>query len=97
MSNITQFTTGGVKSVQFGTYSPAGGGGNTAITISSINPAKAVVTLNGGYIHSYDSYACDLPYVVSLAATTLTVHGAHFYNGSAWGGQTTSWQVVEYY
>jgi hypothetical protein len=97
MSNITQFTTGGVKSVQSGTASAAGGSVNTAITISSINPAKTVVTLNGGYIHSYDTYACQLPYIVSLTATTLTINGAHFYNGSAWTGQPTSWQVVEYY
>ena len=96
MSNITQFTTGGVKSVQFGSYVPAAGAVNTAITISSVNPAKVTVLLNGGYVYSYSGYAAILPSLVSITATTLTVYGPHLYTTS-WSGQTGTWQLVEYY
>lgn len=95
MSNITQFTTGGVKSIQYGTYAPAAGGlGNSVITISSINPVKAMVVLNGSYV--YGSYWSVFATLVSLTATTLTVNGPFYYT-SSWLGYTGSWQVIEYY
>jgi len=96
MSNITQFTTGGVKSVQFGSYTGTTGFVQNAITISTINPAKATVILNGGYFYSAGGYAAQLPYLISLTATVLTVQGPHLYSTS-WSGQTGTWQVVEYY
>lgn len=95
MSNLTQFTTGGVKSVQGGSYSTPTGGSNYAITISTINPAKAMVILNGGY--NYGSYQTIMPAFVSLTATTLTVYGPFYYTSGAWNGTGGSWQVVEYY
>ena len=95
MSNITQFTTGGVKSVQRGTYIGTAGAATNNITISTINPAKAIVTVNGGY--AYGGYSSIFPSLISLTATTLTVNGPHLYYGSAWSGTDGSWQVVEYY
>jgi hypothetical protein len=94
MSNITQFTTGGVKSVQRGTYVGTIYNAYNAITISTINPAKAIVTVNGGY--AYGGYSSIFPYLISLTATVLTVQGPHLYSGS-WAGIDGSWQVVEYY
>ena len=56
MSNITQFTTGGVKSVQYGTWiSPHTTTNNIAITISAVNPAKCMVIINGGYHYSQNN------------------------------------------
>jgi hypothetical protein len=107
MSNITQFTTGGVKSVQRGIFSAVGtyttttpttGANSTAITISAVNPAKAVVTLAGG-LHWGGTGITILYELISITATTLTVFGPFYttYSAGPWYGYDCSWQVVEYY
>lgn len=95
MSNITQFTTGGVKSIQSGVWtSPNTTPSNIAITISAVNPAKCVVIVNGGYHYNLNNVFSEF---ISLTATVLTVYGPYYYTGSAWYGNQATWQVVEYY
>ena len=97
MSNITQFTTGGVKSIQSGIYTVlTGGTPNFTITISTVNPVKCMVILNGGYQYSQDNVLSQL---VSLTATVLTVRGPYWYysGGGGWQGSQATWQIVEYY
>ena len=95
MSNITQFTTGGVKSVQYGTWiSPHTTTNNIAITISAVNPAKCMVIINGGYHYSQNNIFAEF---ISLTATVLTVYGPCYYSSPSWYGNQATWQVVEYY
>ncbi len=94
MSNITQFTTGGVKSIQTGIWiSPDGNTNFIPITISAVNPAKCMVIINGGYHYSQNNIFSEF---ISLTATVLTVYGPWYY-ASGWYGSRATWQVVEYY
>ena len=99
MSNITQFTTGGVKSVQRGVYSAVDGESNlTTVTISAVNPAKSMVLLNGTFIYQGGSTPSTLfNRLTSLTATVLTIYGPYYYANATWYGHVGSWQVVEYY
>jgi len=97
MSNLTQFTTGGVKSIQYGVGS-GGAGVNTVITISTINPAKSIVILSpGGYGFINTSYqTTPTCYLVALTSTSFTTFGPSYYY-SGYSGISFSWQVIEYY
>jgi len=98
MSNLTQFTTGGVKSIQYGVAS-AGANVNLVTTISTINPAKSVVILSPGWYTYINSQAATYGtcYLVALTSTSFTVYGPwHLYGGTYTGGNF-SWQVIEYY
>ena len=92
MSNITQFTTGGVKSIQFGLWtSPAGG--VTTVTISTVNPAKCMILVNGGYHFNANNIFAE---ATALTATVLTLYGPLYYSG-AWYGSQATWQIIEFY
>lgn len=97
MSNITQFTTGGVKSVQYG-IGTGGAATNVVTTISTINPAKSVVILSpGGYGFITTSYqTTPTCYLVALTSTSFTTFGPYYYN-AGYSGLAFSWQVIEYY
>ena len=94
MSNITQFTTGGVKSIQFGVYTTASPGyGNNVVNISTVNPAKVVVLVQGALVYGGYGY---VPYPTVITATSITFIGPSYYS-TPWNGTTASWQVIEYY
>jgi hypothetical protein len=109
MSNLTQFTTGGVKSIQSGVSFPGAGadqgnvGENTAIsvTISTVNPAKSCVILTyAGYVYVNNYYYCFSPGFTSITSTAFTYTGGWYKNSSS--GTNTyygriGWQVIEYY
>lgn len=80
-----------IKSVQRGVANPTATS-NLAITLSSVNPAKCSVKLNG--VWGADANGnWGVPYVVSLTSTTLTI-GQTGPNGSNASGQF-SWEVEE--
>lgn len=83
---------GAVKSVQRGTKVQAPGG--TTITISSVNPLKSIVTLNG--VSGYDNQTGTLrqlilPYIESVTSTSIVVKGTDVFSS------TFSWQIIEFY
>ena len=86
--------TGAVKSVQRGTYTSSSGGVATPISISTINPTKSIVILNGGMGYYGVNYTYS-PYVMSLTSITLYVFGPYYY-GSSYVSLPGSWQIIEY-
>ena len=97
MSNITQFTTGGVKSIQYG-VSAGGADVNVVISISTINPAKSVVILSpGGYTYvNSQANAYTTCRLIALTSISFTVFGPWYYYYGTYAFPF-SWQVIEYY
>lgn len=85
---------GSIRSIQRGVAS-----GDASITISSINPSRALVTINGGNYGDDDggtaTGAC--PVVQSLSATNLSISNATYKDVSVVRNASVSWQIVEYY
>ena len=84
-----------VKNVLRGT---ATGNGLNTVTISSVNPGKCMVLLNGMNSEVVQAYGETTTYttgcyVASLAATSLGI----YLGGYGSGGRTASWQIVEFY
>lgn len=108
MSNLTQFTTGGVKSIQFGVAYPGAGStvGSIAqsyafsVTISTINPAKSYVIIDwSGYTAISSSYYCYSPGLATITSNAFTYTGGWYQivsNSDVYPNRV-SWQVVEYY
>jgi len=106
MSNLTQFTTGGVKSIQTG-VSFNGAGANmgqyseaqtVSVTISAVNPAKSYIILNlGGYVFVSTGYYALTPALASLTSTAFTYIGGYYVSGAYTYYNRISWQVIEYY
>ena len=101
MSNLTQFTTGGVKSIQSGSYSTSNGGSSTAISISTVNPLKCMVIISGGYFDLTTNNVLN-PIIIqaqlsAIAATVLTLYGPFYRNSSYWMSSSANWQLIEYY
>jgi hypothetical protein len=97
MSNLTQFTTGGVKSIQFGVNAGAYDT-NVVVSISTINPAKSVVILSpGGYTYvNSQANAYTTCRLIALTSSSFTAYGPfYYYNGTY--AFPFSWQVIEYY
>ncbi|MGE6513383.1 hypothetical protein [Lysinibacillus sphaericus] len=62
-------------------------------TINSINPAKALVTIDYGGTTSGSSPAYSA-YIENVSATSITIGFPYSYT---YGGTKISWQVVEFY
>lgn len=90
---------GSIRSVQRGVTTGVPGTGQASITISAINTARAVVTVNGGNYGDDDGGAATgaCPTVQSLSSTNLTVGNAAYKSASTDYGVAISWQIVEYY
>lgn len=90
---------GSIRSIQRGVATGDTGTGQASITISAINTARALVTVNGGNYGDDDggtaTGAC--PTVHSLSSTNLTVGNAAYQSASTTTGVALSWQIVEYY
>lgn len=91
MSNFSQFFGGGVKSVQRGTISIGLGLTSATVTVSAVDPAKAVLLWAGVTTNAGD--LTTLGFLVLTNATTITAqrHSNESYT------TTISWQLVEYY
>lgn len=84
-----------VKSVQRGLVTPGGGHSPLGISVSTINPDKSIVILNGEW-GLWDSSSGDTswsPYLVDLQSNLLFITGAM----SAYTSAKVSWQVIEFY
>ena len=109
MSNITQFTTGGVKSIQSGVSFPGAGADQgyssesaaISVTISTVNPAKSCVILTyAGYAYVNTSYYCYTPGFTSITSTAFTYTGGWYrFTSSPYNTYygRIGWQVIEYY
>ena len=89
----TLSTRGAVKSVQRGVNT--GTTSNLVITINPVNPDKCLVLLNTSYTGNSGTF--NLPSLVSLTETELTVSPNAINTSSGTIGSTFSWQVIEFY
>ena len=84
-----------IKSVQRGVFKQEVGSNSTyTINISTINPSKAFVILNGSTCLQSSEYNTDV-YLVNLNATSFTIGfdgGKNYYASNV----PISWQVIEY-
>ena len=90
------FNKSNIKSIQKGTYSPTSYSGEATINISSINPNKSIVILNGSAKSNSNVSGGDLTYQIilsSLTSTNFTVNSA----SSNIYLSKFSWQVIEFY
>jgi hypothetical protein len=89
----TLSTRGAVKSVQRGVQASK----NTVstITINPVNPDKCLVLLDSDYIGNSGTF--NLPSLVSLTSTELTVSSVGINNSVGVSGGNFSWQVIEFY
>ena len=70
--------------------------GGANISISSINPNKSIVILNGGIVMSYsdDNWIAD-GYLYSLTRTSLVIRCMEYPSND--NSYPASWQVIEFY
>lgn len=96
MSTLSQFSGGGIKSIQRGSSS---GTANRTVTISAVNTTKTVVyssCASGAYNFTGDPPTAVIDGCYLLNSTTLQiVAGAR--NGGNSANATVYYQVVEYY
>ena len=96
MSTLSQFSGGGVKSVQRGTVS--GITGTTTVTISSVNTSKAFVLVSfqsGGSVFGSGTGLSPSASAALTSSTQLTVNRG--YMSTVLSYPSIDWQVVEYY
>lgn len=88
MSNFSQFTSGGIKSIQRGTITIDGTSLTATATISAVDPNKTFVNKLGS---STNQAGNDVHVRLALTnATTLTLT-----RGLSSGQIITSWEVIE--
>jgi len=94
MSTLTQFSGGGVKSIQRGTISISGNSPATA-TVTSVNTARSLLTYLGqtGY---YSGTGVDGISNVRIALTSATTITATAFIAPNAGAFTVSYELVEY-
>jgi hypothetical protein len=94
MSTLTQFSGGGVKSIQRGTISITGAASATA-TVTSVNTAKSLLTHLGqtGY---YSATGSDGLGNVRISLTNATTITATAYTVPNVVPLTVSYELVEY-
>lgn len=94
-------TTNIIKSVQRGVRNFTSTS-SQSISISTINPQKSIVILNGGVDQNVQSsigiiVTSATPYLLSLSSSSISI-GISVYNGSSWANTLpVSWQVIEFY
>lgn len=93
MSVLTQFVGGGIKSIQRGVTGSVAANSTEAITITSVDTSKSVLTYLGTRVTVSGSpeYGAQ-GYFTLTNSTTIT-----FTNGVAGQSCGGSWQLVEYY
>ena len=90
MSDMTQFLPGAIKSIQRGTIVIAAASASNTATITSVNTAKALITMLGA--ESTDTSVANTMTRLALTnATTVTAS-----RGGTTGSVTVGYQVVEY-
>lgn len=97
MSNLSQFSGGGIKSIQRGTIAvtlATGVGSNTA-TITAVTTSKSSINFLGATVNA----ALGLPIGARVALTNGTTVTADAYGGNGTSGPivTVGYEVVEYY
>jgi hypothetical protein len=95
MSTLSQFSGGGVKSIQRGTVSNITT--TTTVTISSVDTSKAIVLVsfqNGASFNGSAGFASSASAALT-SSTQLTVKSG--YTATVLGYPSIDWQVVEYY
>lgn len=93
MQGFSRRVAGGVKSVQSGTISIAGGASSGTATISEVNTAKSVV-IPAGVRGTGSTSVDDFMHTLTLTnATTVTAQRG----GSPAMNVTVRYQVIEYY
>ena len=94
MSTLTQFSGGGIKSIQRGTISISGSSSATA-TVTSVNTAKSLLTHLGqsGYYSSSGSDGLGNVRISLTNATTITAAAAATPNIVPYA---VSYELVEY-
>jgi hypothetical protein len=95
MSTLTQFSGGGIKSIQRGTISITSPNTTATATVTSVNTAKSLLTYLGqtGYyggtgVDGISNVRIALTNSTTITATTFTIPNA--------GGLAVSYELVEY-
>lgn len=91
MSTLSQFTGGGIKSVQRGTILISGVANATA-TITSVNINKSMVSFLGFAESTFFTDNRAVPYIALTNATTVTA-----IRSSSSGATVVSYEVIEFY
>lgn len=99
MSTLSQFSGGGIKSIQSGSSS---GTANRTVTISAVNTTKTVVyssCASGAYRFSTDPATAVIDGCYLLNSTTLQIVAGYRATGGGYSNDaaTVYYQVVEYY
>ena len=89
-----------IKSIQYGTAVLNWQGGATTVAISSVNPQKCFVLLNGSAIagkHREDTVTTYDPYTTAFSSTSLSFERSSLYDGMVFGTNgNVSYQIIEY-
>ena len=109
MSTLSQFSGGGIKSIQRGTISFAAPGGfnyatSSTATISAVNTAKTMLNFCGCASGCNQNSTSGVSVVASVALTNSTTVTANFITsisayayGSPGVPPTVSYEVIEFY
>jgi hypothetical protein len=95
MSTLTQFSGGGIKSIQRGTIVINTGAASATATVTSVNTAKSLLTHLGqnGYYSISSTNGLGNVRISLTNATTITAAVAAAGNATAF---TVSYELVEY-
>lgn len=93
MSNISQFGSGGVKSIQRGVISVSSGSYSATATITAVDTSKTELRYLGGSGLDSNAYAA-VPRVVLTNTTTITAT-MQYINGIT--ATIVSWELTEFY
>ena len=89
-----------IKSIQYGTAVLNWGGGATTITISSVNPQKCFVLLNGSAIaarNNEDAVTTYDPYITAFSSDSISIERSSSYSNQSFGTNgKVSYQIIEY-
>ena len=91
MSTLSQFSGGGVKSVQRGTITVSGTSQTNTATITAVDTSKSMISFtgfSGGAMSTYDNW----PRLFLTNSTTVTATR----NGSSFS-VVVSYEVIEFY
>ena len=92
MSTLSQFSGGGVKSIQRGTISITGFATSSTATINLVNTSKTMINYLGNIMNA-DSNQCH-SYLTLTNSTTVT---AQRQAGGTNVNTTVSYEVIEFY
>lgn len=93
MSNISQFGSGGVKSIQRGVISVSSGSYSATATITAVDTSKTELRFLGGYGLDVGAYT-NIPRIALTNTTTIT---ATTVLASGATPAMVSWELTEFY